>query len=83
VDIKWAWKSIRKNIKTSVTHILGYYKLNQHRLWFDKRSKLLDQRKKAKLQRLKNLSQINGDDLNNVKYEANRNFRSKKREYKN
>jgi hypothetical protein len=44
-------------------------------------SELLHQRKRAKLQWLQNLSQINGDSLNNVRYEARRHFRNKKREY--
>jgi hypothetical protein len=44
-------------------------------------SKLLDQRKQAKLQWLQNLSEINGDNLNNVRCEASRHFRYKKREY--
>jgi hypothetical protein len=35
-------------------------------------SKWLDQRKEAKLQWLQDPSEINGDNLNNVRYEANR-----------
>jgi hypothetical protein len=44
-------------------------------------SKLLDQRKQAKLQWLKDPSEINGDNLNNVRHEATRYLRNKKREY--
>jgi hypothetical protein len=44
-------------------------------------SKLLDQRKEAKLQWLQDPSEINGDNLNNVRREAGRYFRTKKREY--
>jgi hypothetical protein len=44
-------------------------------------SELLDQRKQAKLQWLQNESEINRDNLNNVRYEASRHFRSIKREY--
>jgi hypothetical protein len=44
-------------------------------------SKLLDRRKQAKLQWLQNLTQINGDNLNNIRREASRHFRNKKREY--
>jgi hypothetical protein len=40
--------------------------------------KLLDQRKQAKLQWLQNQSEINGDNLNNVRREAGRYFRNKK-----
>jgi hypothetical protein len=44
-------------------------------------SKLLDQRKDAKLQWLQDTSKINWDNLNNVRREASRYFRNKKREY--
>jgi hypothetical protein len=43
--------------------------------------KLLDQRKQAKLQWLQDPSEINGDNLNNIRREASRHFRNKKREY--
>jgi hypothetical protein len=50
--------------------------------WFDEgRSKLLDQRKQAKLQWLQDSSEINGDNLNNIRCETSRHFRNKKREY--
>jgi hypothetical protein len=56
--------------------------LKKHKLWFNKGcSKLLDQRKQAKLQWLQDPSEINGDYLNNVRCEASRYFRNKKREY--
>jgi hypothetical protein len=49
---------------------------------FDERcSKLLDHRKQAKLQWLQDPSEINRDNLNNVRCEASRYFRNKKREY--
>jgi hypothetical protein len=44
-------------------------------------TKLLDKRKQSKLQLLQDPSVIDGDNLNNVRYEANRHFRKKKREY--
>jgi hypothetical protein len=54
----------------------------KHKPWFDEgRSKLLDQRKQAKLQWLQDPSEINGDNLNNVRCEASRQFRNKKNEY--
>jgi hypothetical protein len=43
--------------------------------------KLLDQRKQAKLQWLQDPSEINDDNLNNVRREASRYSRNKKREY--
>jgi hypothetical protein len=52
--------------------------LKKHKPWFDKEySKLLYQRKEAKLQRLQDPSEINLDNLNNV----SRYFRNKKWEY--
>jgi hypothetical protein len=56
--------------------------LKKHKPWFDEGcSKLLDQKKEAKLQWLEDPSEINGDNLNNVRREASRHFRNKKREY--
>jgi hypothetical protein len=56
--------------------------LKKHKPWFNKRcSKLLDQRKEAKLLWLQDPSEINGDNLNNVRREASRHFRNKKKEY--
>jgi hypothetical protein len=50
--------------------------------WFDDEcSKLVDQWKQAKLQWLQNPSQINGNNLQNIRCETNRTFRNKKREY--
>jgi hypothetical protein len=54
----------------------------KHKPWFDEGcSKLLDQRKQTKLQWLQDPSEIDGDNLNNVRHEASRYFRNKKREY--
>jgi hypothetical protein len=44
--------------------------------------KLLDQRKEAKLQWLQDPSEINGDNLNNIRCETSRQLRHKKREYR-
>jgi hypothetical protein len=43
--------------------------------------KLLEQWKLVKLQWLHDPSKINGDNLNNIRHDASRHFRSKKREY--
>jgi hypothetical protein len=56
--------------------------VKKHKPWFDKGcSKLLDQRKQAKLQWLQDPSEINGDNFNNIRRQASRYFRNKKREY--
>jgi hypothetical protein len=81
-NINNAWESIRENIKNSAKHNLGYHRLKHNKLWFDdKCSKLINQRKQAKLQWLQNPNQINGDNLQNLRRETSRTFRNKKREY--
>jgi hypothetical protein len=44
-------------------------------------SKFLDQRKQAKRQWFQNPNQSNVENLNNVRREASRHFRNKKKEY--
>jgi hypothetical protein len=61
---------------------LGYYELKKHTPWFGEGcSELLNQRKQAKLQWLQDPSEINGDNLKNMRREVRRHFRNKKREY--
>jgi hypothetical protein len=72
---------ITENIKISANVSLGYFEL-KHKTWFDEGcSELFDQREQAKLQWLQDPSEINGDNLSNVRCEAKRNFRNKGREY--
>jgi hypothetical protein len=69
-------------LKISAKESLGYLELKKHKPWFDEGcSKLLDQRKQAKLQWMQDPSEINGDNLNNVTHEANRYFNNTKKEY--
>jgi hypothetical protein len=50
--------------------------------WFDEEClKLVDRRKRAKLRRLQDPSVVNEGNLRNVRREASRHFRNKKREY--
>jgi hypothetical protein len=71
VDFNSAWEMIRENIKG-----LGYYKLKKHKQCFvEQCSKLLVQRKQAKLQWLVYASEINGDNMNKTRLEANANYR--------
>jgi hypothetical protein len=54
-DFNNAWENIRENIKTSANDNLGYRKLKHNKPWCDDEcSKLIDQRKQAKLQWLQN-----------------------------
>jgi hypothetical protein len=50
--------------------------------WFDEEClKLVDRRKQAKLQRLQDPSVVYEDNLRNVRRDARRHFRNKKKEY--
>jgi hypothetical protein len=81
VEINSAWETFRENIKISAKESIGYLEVKNHKPWFDEGcSKLSDQRKQTKLQWLQDPSEINGDNLNNVRREARRHFRNKKRE---
>jgi 50S ribosomal subunit-associated GTPase HflX len=81
VEINSAWDMTKENIKISAKESLGYSKLKKHKPWFDETcSKLVDQRKQAKLQWLQDPSETNGDNLKIVKREASIYFRNKKRE---
>jgi hypothetical protein len=81
VDMNRAWENIRQNRQISAKESLGHYELQQHKPWSDDEcSKLIDRRKQAKLQWLQNPSQENGDNMDKVRREASRTFRTKKRE---
>jgi hypothetical protein len=73
VEINSTLETIRENIKLSAKE--SYYESKKHS------SKLLDQGKQAELQWLQDPSEINGVNLNNVRREASRHIRNKKREY--
>jgi hypothetical protein len=56
--------------------------VKKHKPWFDEVwSKLLDQRKQASLQWLQDPSEINGDNLNNLRRENSKHFRNKNSQY--
>ena len=79
-DVNRAWENIKENIKTSAKESLGLHELKQHKTWFDEEClHILDGRKQAKLQWIKDPSQRNVDTLNNVRREASRYFRNKRR----
>jgi hypothetical protein len=51
VEFNTAWEIIRRKVKLSAKESLGYFELRKHKPWFDEGcSKLLGQRKQAKLQ---------------------------------
>jgi hypothetical protein len=82
VEINSAWEMIRENIKISAEESLGYCELKKYKPWFDEAcSKLVDQRKQAKLQWLQDPSEINRDNLRIVRRDSSRYFRNKQRPY--
>jgi hypothetical protein len=81
-DINDTGESITESIKTSAKDNLGYHRLKHNKPWFvDECPKLIDQGKQAKLQWLRNPSQISGDNIQNLRRENSTTFRNKKREY--
>jgi hypothetical protein len=82
VEINSPWETIRENIKITAKESLGHNELKKHKPWFNEGcSKLSHQRKQTKFQWLQDPSQTNGDSMNNIRHEASRPFRNKKREY--
>ena len=58
------------------------YEWKQHKIWLDdERSQFLSQTKGVKMQSLQGPNQRDTDNQNNVRREASRHFRNKKREY--
>jgi hypothetical protein len=56
--------------------------MKQHKPWFDEAYLgILDQRKQAKMQWIQDSSQSNVDNMNNVRRDASRHFRNKKKAY--
>jgi hypothetical protein len=79
-DINRAWESIKENITTSATESLGMHERKQYKPWFDEECLvIIDQRKQAKMRWIQDPSQNNVDNLNNVRREASRHFRKKRR----
>jgi hypothetical protein len=82
VDINRALETIGDYINISAKDSLVYYELKIHKPWFDEGcSELLDRRKEAKMQWLQDPSEVNGDNLNNIRREARSHFTNKYREY--
>jgi hypothetical protein len=81
-DINRAWDNIRENINISAQGSLGYCESKHRKPWFDEEcSKLVDRRKQAKLQWLQDPTEMNEDNLSDIRRDASRHFRKKKREY--
>jgi hypothetical protein len=76
-----SWDTNSQKIKVSAKESIGPCESKRHKPWFDEEfSKLVDGRKLAKLQWLQDPSEVNEDNLSNVRQETNRRTRNKKRE---
>ena len=81
-NINRTWENNKENIKISAKQSLGLCELKQHKQWSnEERLRYLDQRKHAKTQWVLDPKQSNVDNLHNVRCEASRYFRNKKKEY--
>ena len=77
-----AWENIKGNIKTSAKESLVLYELKQHRPWFyEECLRFLEQTTQAKMQWVQDPSQSSVGNLNNIRREASRHFRNKKKAY--
>jgi hypothetical protein len=81
-DINRAWKSIKEDIKTSAKESLDLHGIKQHKPWFDEECLgTLYQGEQVKMQWIQDRSQSNVDNMNNVRPDASRHFRNKKKTY--
>jgi len=79
--INCAWENIKENITTSVKESLGLCELKQHEPWLDGECLLfLNQKKQVKMQWVQDPNQSIVDNVNNVRFEASRHLRNKKKE---
>jgi len=73
-------ENIKENIKISTKESVGLYELKQHEIRFEEKCLcFLDQRKQVKMQWLQDPNQSSVDYLNDVRREAIRHFRKKRR----
>jgi hypothetical protein len=73
VGINSAWETIRENIKIPAKYSRGYFELKKHKPWFvEACSEFLDRRKQAELLWLQDPNEINGDNLNIVRFDLKR-----------
>jgi hypothetical protein len=81
-EIYRAWENIKGNIKTTAKESLGLREMKQHKPCFDEECLgMLDQRRQAKMQWIPDPSQSSVDNMNNVRRDARRHFRNRKKTY--
>jgi hypothetical protein len=79
-NINRTWENNKNNIKISAKQSLDLCELKQHKQWsYEECLRYLDQRKHAKIQWGQSPKQSNVDNLRNVRCEASRHFRNKKK----
>jgi hypothetical protein len=77
-----AWYTIRENTNISAKESIGHRESKHHKPRFDDEcSKLVEGSKQAKLKWLQDPSEVNKDNVSNVRWDTSRHFRNKKREY--
>ena len=81
-NVNRAWENIKENIKTSAKESQVLHEWKQHNPWLHKECvDFLDLRKQAKMQWIQDPSQSSVDNLKNVRCNASRHFRNKKKAY--
>ena len=81
-NINRAWETIIEYIKTSAKEILSLQELKKHKPWFHEECLgFLDQKKQTKMQWIHDPSRSNVDNWNNVRRDAKRHSRNKKKAY--
>jgi HSP90 family molecular chaperone len=74
--------NVKENIKISAKESLVPYELKLHKARFEEKClRILDQKKQAKMQLLRNPSHSNVDNLNDARHEVSRQRRIKKIKY--
>jgi len=81
-EINYNYNYNKENIKTSAKESLGLHEMKWHKPWFDKECVgFLDERKQAMMLWIQDPSRSNVDNPNNVRRDASRHFRDKKKAY--
>jgi hypothetical protein len=80
-NVNRIWENIKEYIKTSPAESLDLHELKRHkpRFYEEEFLRFLDQRKQVKMQWAQDPSQNNVDNLKNLRREAGRHFRKKRR----
>jgi hypothetical protein len=79
-DINRAWETIRENIRILAKESTRLCESKSYKQWFDEEClKLVDRRKRAKPEWLQDPSEVNADNLSNVRREASKTFQKQEK----